>query len=139
TKKTVVVADRLLSELETPCGEIAVILREMLTKRHAEAGLVAGSGHLRAIGKAVGVAIGSACHAQRAGLVGHDLREARFRTAEKFSECSGDIVRRAGDQRLDGLLDRDRATSPHAELRRGLFRRIGGNRNLGIETDAPGL
>ncbi|MNS64748.1 hypothetical protein D3C72_978860 [compost metagenome] len=133
------VADNLLAEVEGAGGEIAVILRKMLAKRHAEAGLVARRRHLRRVGQAVGVAIGRAGHAECTGFGGHHSGKAVFRAADIFAERGCHVICRTGDECKDGLFHGDAAAGAHAQLGRRLLGCIGRDRHLGIKRDASGI
>ncbi|MNI25534.1 hypothetical protein D3C73_791880 [compost metagenome] len=119
------IADRLLAELEGADAEIAVILREMLTQCDSKAGLVAGGRHLCRVRQAVCIAVSRSGHAERAGLVGHQLRETFFRAADIFTECRCHVIGGASYKSTDRLVYGHRAAGAHAELGRWLLGGIG--------------
>ena len=63
-------------------------------------------------------------HSERMRLLGHELSEALLVAADRLGDRDRYVVRRAGDNRLDRIVDGDRFAGPETEfgwlLRRGV-------------------
>ena len=111
------------------------IAREFLFGRLGEGGQVACAGQLRVIGQTGGVDKIGLRHAQSMGLAGHSPCKTIFIARELFADSDRDVVRRAGDDRLDGVFDADRLAGGNAKLGWRLRRRMFRNGNLRLQRD----
>src|SRR5690606_27269094 len=78
-------------------------------------------------------------HAERAGALRHHAGERLLVAGNGFRNHDGDVVRRARDDGLDGILDADRLTGLEAELGGRLPSRVGGGGEFGVEFETAGL
>ncbi len=94
---------------------------------------------LLGVGEAGSVLECGAAHADGAGLAGHHLREGLLIAADRLRDDDSDVIRRLGDEGEDRVLDGDRVARVEADLRGGLARGEGGNRQLGVEPQLAAL
>lgn len=138
-EQVIVVADLLAAPGERRGREIAIVAREALLDGAAERGLVARGRHLLVVGKAVGVAVDGLVHAKRARLAGHHRGEIVLVAADRFGDHNGSVVRGAGDETLDRVLDADGLARTQIELGRILIGGVLRHRHLGIELHLAGF
>ena len=87
--------------------EVSVVARKPFLDRAPEQRLVARGGDLIVVRQAGRVDVGGAAHAQRVGLLRHQLGELVLVAAEIFGDGHRGVVRRLGDHRLDRVFDGD--------------------------------
>ncbi len=78
-------------------------------------------------------------HAERVGLLRHQLGESVLAAAEIFGDDDGGVVGGSGDDAFDRVLDRDGLPGLEAELGRVLLGGMLGNRQRRIELDLAGV
>ena len=135
----IVVAHRLAAEIERARGEVAIVAREAVEDGAAEQSLIARGGDLLIVRQARRVVIGRALHAERAGLRGHQFREARLVTAERFGDDHRDVVGRLGDDGADRGFDLDRFARLETQLGRRLHGGVRRHRKIGARLDLARL
>ena len=138
-EQMIVVAHLLAAELESPRGEVAVILWKAVVDGSPDDGLVARGGDLLVVGQAGGVVIGGVRHAERARLGGHQPGEIGFISGKGFGHDDRHVVGRLGDDGADGGLDPDRLARLEPQLGRRLRGGMGRHRHFGRHLDLARL